>query len=225
MRELDLAAIRARLKTEGGRTYWRSLDELAARPSSREMLHREFPEEASEFTDPAGRRTFLKLMGASMALAGVTGCTRQPEEKIIPYVRQPEEIIPGRPLFFATAMPFAGAATPVLVESHMGRPTKIEPNPDHPATGGGTDVFSQAAILTLYDPDRAQAVKNGDDILPWGQFVAGAAGLHERAARAARRRPASPHRNDHLALAQRAAVAVARADARREVDPVGRDHA
>jgi molybdopterin-containing oxidoreductase family iron-sulfur binding subunit len=171
MRQLNLAAIRARLSAERGRTYWRSLDELADTPEFRELLHREFPEQAAEFTDPAGRRQFLKLMGASMALAGVTGCTRQPVELILPYVRQPEEIVPGRPLFYATAMPFAGAATPILVENHMGRPTKVEPNPDHPATRGGTDVFAQASILTLYDPDRAQAVRHGDDILPYGQFL------------------------------------------------------
>ncbi len=171
MRELDLAAIRARLSAEGGRTYWRSLEELAATPEFVEMLHREFPEQASEFTDPAGRRQFLKLMGASMALAGVTGCTRQPPERIVPYVRAPEEIIPGRPLYFATALPFAGAGTPVLVESHMGRPTKIEPNTEHPSVHTGSDVFAQASILTLYDPDRAQAIKNGDDIRPWGQCL------------------------------------------------------
>ncbi|MGE3841444.1 MAG: TAT-variant-translocated molybdopterin oxidoreductase [Vicinamibacterales bacterium] len=171
MKELDLTALRARLAADGGRTYWRSLDELADTPEFREMLHREFPEQASEFTDPKGRRRFLKLMSASMALAGVTGCTRQPSERIVPYVRQPEEIIPGRPLFYASAMPFGGAATPVLVESHMGRPTKIEPNPQHPATRGGSDTFAQAAVLTLYDPDRAQAVTNGDDIRPWGAFL------------------------------------------------------
>jgi molybdopterin-containing oxidoreductase family iron-sulfur binding subunit len=171
MRELDLAAIRARLAAEGGRTYWRSLDELADTPEFQDLLHREFPEQASEFADPAGRRQFLKLMGASLALAGVTGCTRQPAEKIVPYVRAPEEIVPGRPLFFATALPFAGSATPVLVESHMGRPTKIEPNPDHPSLKGGSDVFAQASILTLYDPDRARAIKNGDDIRPWGDLL------------------------------------------------------
>ncbi len=97
MRELDLSAIRARLENKSGPTYWRSLEELAETPAFTEFLHREFPSQASEFTDPAGRRTFLKLMGASLALAGAAGYTRQPEEAIVPYVKAPEEIIPGKP--------------------------------------------------------------------------------------------------------------------------------
>jgi molybdopterin-containing oxidoreductase family iron-sulfur binding subunit len=168
---MDLSALQARMAGQSGKTWWRGLDELADTPEFREMLHREFPEAASEFDDPAGRRSFLKLMGASLALAGASACTRIPQEKIVPYVRAPEEVVPGRPLFYATAMPFAGAATPVLVESHMGRPTKIEPNPEHPATRGGTDVAAQAAVLSLYDPDRAQAVKFLDEIRPWSQFL------------------------------------------------------
>jgi MoCo/4Fe-4S cofactor protein with predicted Tat translocation signal len=171
MREIDLAAIRARLASANGKTWWRGLDELADTPEFREMLHREFPAAASELDDPRGRRDFLKLMGASLALAGASACTRIPQEQILPYVRQPEEIVPGRPLYYATAMPFAGAATPVLVESHMGRPTKIEPNPEHPATRGGTDVFAQAATLTLYDPDRSQAIRYLNEIRPWGAFL------------------------------------------------------
>jgi molybdopterin-containing oxidoreductase family iron-sulfur binding subunit len=168
---MDLSAIRDRMSALGGRTWWRGLDELADTPEFREMLHREFPVAASEFDDPVGRRTFIKLMGASIALAGASACTRIPEEKIVPYVRAPEEVVPGRPLFYATAMPIAGAATPVLVESHMGRPTKIEPNPEHPATRGGTDVYAQASVLTLYDPDRAQATKFLGEIRPWTQFM------------------------------------------------------
>lgn len=171
MREMDLGALRARLSAGSGPTYWRGLDELADTPEFREMLHREFPEAASEFDDPKGRREFIKLMGASLALAGVTGCTRMPAEKIVPYVRAPEEIVPGRPLYFATALPLGAAATPVLVESHMGRPTKIEPNPEHPATLGGTDVFSQGSILTLYDPDRSKTVRYLGDIRPWSEFL------------------------------------------------------
>src|SRR5262249_15738773 len=95
--------------------YWRSLEELTASPAVLELLHREFPQNASEWHDEPGRRTFLKLMGASLALAGLTACTRQPTEHIAPYVRQPEEIVPGRPLFFATAMPLAGFGTGLLV--------------------------------------------------------------------------------------------------------------
>src|ERR1041384_6441156 len=115
--------IRTRLGGLEGRTFWRSFEELADTEEFREYVHREFPANASEFTDPAGRRQFLKLMGASLALAGVSACTRQPEETIVPYVKQPEEIIPGRPLFFATAMPLGGFGMPLLAENHMGRPT------------------------------------------------------------------------------------------------------
>src|SRR5262249_24525480 len=120
-----------------GRLYWRSLGEYGDTPEFQEFLHREFPAQASEFNDPKGRRQFLKLMSASLALAGVSACTKQPPEKIVPYVRQPEELVPGRPLFFATAYPFGGVATPVLVESHEGHPTKVEGNPQHPASAGG----------------------------------------------------------------------------------------
>ena len=109
-------------------------------------------------------------MGASLALAGLTGCTRQPTELIMPYVRQPEELIPGRPLFFATAMPLSGVATGVLVESHEGRPTKIEGNPEHPASLGACDVYSQASVLGLYDPDRSQALTLEGEIRSWGAF-------------------------------------------------------
>src|SRR5205085_1078518 len=132
-----------------GREFWRTLDELADDPAFRERLYNEFPSEVEAISDPATRRTFLKLMGASLALAGITACTRQPEEKIIPYVRQPEELIPGQPLFFATAMSLGGVATGLLVESHEGRPTKIEGNPLHPGSLGAADVYGQAAILGL----------------------------------------------------------------------------
>ena len=155
---MDSSAIRSRLADSGGRLYWRSLGELADTPAFREYLHREFPEQASEWNDPKGRRQFLKLMSASLALAGVGACTKQPPETIVPYVRQPEDLVPGRPLFFASAIPFSGVAQPVLVESHMGRPTKIEGNPEHPASLGATDAMTQAAILGLYDPDRVADV-------------------------------------------------------------------
>ncbi|HEX6739307.1 MAG TPA: TAT-variant-translocated molybdopterin oxidoreductase, partial [Vicinamibacteria bacterium] len=155
-----------------GRRWWKSLEELAETPQFREFVHREFPEQASEFDDPEGRRQFLKVMGASLALAGLTGCTRQPEEKVVPYVRQPEQVVPGKPLFFATAVSDLGYAKGVLVESHLGRPTKIEGNPDHPASLGGTDVFGQAAVLDLYDPDRSQTLTYLGEIRPWGSFLA-----------------------------------------------------
>src|SRR5207237_4245906 len=103
--------------------------------------------------------------------AGVTACTRQPAEAILPYVRQPEGLIPGRPLFYATAMPLGGVATGLLVESHEGRPTKIEGNPLHPGSLGASDVFAQAAVLGLYDPDRSKTLTNLGEIRPWSAFL------------------------------------------------------
>jgi molybdopterin-containing oxidoreductase family iron-sulfur binding subunit len=149
--------------------YWRSLEELVATDSFQEMLQREFPEQAAEWTDPITRRHFLMLMGASLALAGVTGCSGKPApaEKIMPYARQPEEMIPGKPLFYATAMTLGGLATGLLVESHEGRPTKVEGNPRHPASLGATDVFAQASILGLYDPDRSQSVTYAGQPRAW----------------------------------------------------------
>src|SRR3954465_9635651 len=165
------SSIRSRLADSGGRLYWRSLGEIADTPEFRTYLHREFPEQASEWNDPKGRRQFLKLMSASLALAGVGACTKQPPEEIVPYVTQPEDLVPGRPLFFPTPIPMSGIAQPVLGESHMGRPTKIEGNPDHPASLGATDTLTQAAILGLYDPDRAQTVTKRGEVQAWGTFL------------------------------------------------------
>ncbi|HEX7699103.1 MAG TPA: TAT-variant-translocated molybdopterin oxidoreductase, partial [Kofleriaceae bacterium] len=151
--------------------FWRTLDEQIDDPAFRERLYNEFPSEIEAITDPVARRTFLKLMGASLALAGVTACTRQPAEKILPYVRQPEDLVPGQPLFYATAMTLGGVATGILVESHEGRPTKVEGNPLHPGSLGATDIFAQAAVLGLYDPDRSQTVTNAGEIRPWSAFL------------------------------------------------------
>ena len=172
------------MRGTGGKQYWRSLEELAETPEFQEYLHREFPENATEWIDPVGRRSFLKLMSASLALAGVSAaCTTQPEELIVPYVRQPEEEIPGRPLFFATAMTLGGVATGLLVESHEGRPTKVEGNPDHPGSLGATDLYAQASVLTLYDPDRSQSMLQLGEIRPWSAFItAMRAGLSAQAA-------------------------------------------
>jgi molybdopterin-containing oxidoreductase family iron-sulfur binding subunit len=172
---LDLASIRARLDASRGREYWRSLEELANTEGFEDLLEREFPRQAAEWKDDAaGRRQFLKVMGASLALAGLSACTRQPTETIMPYVRQPEEVIPGRPLFFATAVPNMAVAMGVLVESHLGRPTKIEGNPEHPASLGATDAMAQAAVLDLYDPDRSQTLTYLGDIRPWSSFLGAA---------------------------------------------------
>lgn len=120
--------------------------------------------------EAVNRRHFLQLMGASLALAGLSAC-RRPAETIVPYVRPPEEIVPGEPLFFATAVLRGGFATGVLVESHTGRPTKIEGNPLHPASLGATDALTQAEILNLYDPDRSQVVRQAGQISTWSAFL------------------------------------------------------
>src|SRR5438128_3018232 len=182
-----------KLKFVEPKEYWRTLEELANSPVFEEFVRREFPHAAEEWNDPVERRTFLKLMGASLALAGLSGCVIQPPEKVIPYVKQPEEETPGQGLYFATAFSLGGIATPLLVRSNEGRPTKIEGNPDHPnnrsnvsepgavATGSSapndkgstaTDIFSQASILTLYDPDRSQTPLYRSESAPWSTFVA-----------------------------------------------------
>jgi molybdopterin-containing oxidoreductase family iron-sulfur binding subunit len=169
--KLDLKTARAQIAETKGPEYWRSLEELAGSPEFQEMLHREFPKGASEWLDAVSRRGFLKLMGASLAMAGMTACTKQPMEPIVPYVRQPEEVIPGRPMYFATAFTLGGYASPILVESHLYRPTKIEGNEQHPASLGGTDVFAQASILGMYDPDRSQTIAHLGDVRTWGSFL------------------------------------------------------
>src|SRR5689334_13454753 len=170
---IDLDEIRARLAGAKGRQYWRSLEELAETSAFKEFLHREFPKAAADLNEPLSRRTFLKLMGASLALAGLSGCAAEPpREKIVPYVQQPNPAItPGKPLFFATAMPIGGYGLGLLAESHIGRPTKVEGNPQHPASLGATDAFAQADVLTLYDPDRAQTVLYRGEVRGWGDFL------------------------------------------------------
>jgi MoCo/4Fe-4S cofactor protein with predicted Tat translocation signal len=170
-KQLDLATVKEQIAKTTGPEYWRSLEELAGSEEFREMLHREFPKGASEWLEGFSRRGFLKTMGASLALAGLTGCTKMPITEIVPYVRQPENVVPGRPKFYATAFTLGAYAAPVLVESHLFRPTKIEGNPEHPASLGGTDVYAQASILDLYDPDRAQNITYMGDVRSWNVFV------------------------------------------------------
>ena len=171
-RPLDLAAVRAQLQSKTGKQYWRTLEELAGDPNFEELLHREFPRQApSEWDDSVDRRDFLKLMGASLALAGLSGCGRAPEQYIVPYVKQPDGMVLGKPQYYATAMPFGADAIGLLVESHEGRPTKIEGNPDHPSSLGATNAFAQASILDLYDPDRAQTATKAGEIQTWSQFL------------------------------------------------------
>jgi len=179
---LDLKLVRERIDAatahdaaeKTGPEYWRSLEELAGSEEFKEALHREFPKGASEWVDSVSRRGFLKVMGASLGLAGLTsatGCVRLPLEPIVPYVRQPEGVIPGRPMYYATASTLGGYASPLLVESHLGRPTKVEGNDLHPASLGGTDIFAQASLLGLYDPDRSQTIMSMGDVRSWGAFL------------------------------------------------------
>jgi MoCo/4Fe-4S cofactor protein with predicted Tat translocation signal len=168
---LDLATVREKLKSKTGKQYWRTLEELAEDPHFEELLHREFPMHASEWDETVERRDFLKLMGASLALAGLGGCGLPDQTHIVPYVKQPDGVVPGKPYFYATAMPFGADAVGVLVESHEGRPTKIEGNPDHPSSLGATSPFVQASILGLYDPDRSQTVQFTGEIRSWSAFL------------------------------------------------------
>jgi MoCo/4Fe-4S cofactor protein with predicted Tat translocation signal len=177
--KMDIAALRSKLDGAAGPKYWRSLDELAETPEFLKFVDDEFPSRAEDLRNPATRRDVLRVMGAAFGLAGLTACTRQPPEKILPYVRQPEEIVLGQPLYYATAMPFRGAAVGLLVQSYEGRPTKVEGNPQHPASLGRTNLFHQASTLGLYDPDRSQAVYYHGRISTWGEFLGRMAELRE----------------------------------------------
>src|SRR5689334_23056651 len=149
------------------RLYWRSLEELEQTPEFRTCLEREFPQGASEWSEPLTRRHFMKIMSASFLLAGFglagSGC-RRPEERIEPFGKMPENYLHGVPQYYATAMPAPGGAIPLVVKSNDGRPTKVEGNALHPDSNGGTDRFAQAAILNLYDPDRAAGFKHNQAV-------------------------------------------------------------
>ena len=175
-KKLDVKTVQQKLSAAQGPEYWRSLEELAGTPEFEDLLHREFPRQASEWIgDNVSRRGFLQLISASLALAGLSGCTKMPTQAIVPYVRQPEELVLGRPQFYATAFVINGCAQPVLARSNDGRPTKIEGNPEHPASRGATDLFAQGAILDLYDPDRSQTNMYQGSSRPWEAFIAGMA--------------------------------------------------
>jgi MoCo/4Fe-4S cofactor protein with predicted Tat translocation signal len=156
------------------RTYWRSLGELDQSAESRAFLEREFPEGASEPAEGITRREMISLLGASMSLAGLAGCdiVRRPVENIVPYVSAPEDIVPGIPRYYATTMPFGRSSYGLIVESHEGRPTKIEGNPAHPSTLGASSSRIQASVLGLYDPDRSQVVRLKGEQKSWADFVA-----------------------------------------------------
>ena len=152
------------------RTYWRSLAQIEDLPEYRAALEREFPEGASELPEGITRREMFMLLGASMSLAGLAGC-RRPVEEIVPYVAAPEEFVPGIPRYYATTMPFRRSAYGLIVESHEGRPTKIEGNPSHPSTLGASSSRVQASVLGLYDPDRSQSITLKGARKSWTDFV------------------------------------------------------
>jgi molybdopterin-containing oxidoreductase family iron-sulfur binding subunit len=154
------------------RNYWRSLAQIEGRPEFRDALEREFPKGASELPEGVTRREMMTLLGASLSLAGLVGCIRRPVEEIVPYVTNPEEIVPGIPRYYATTMPFGRSAYGLIVESHEGRPTKIEGNPAHASTLGASSSRVQASVLGLYDPDRSQSVRQQETPKSWADFVA-----------------------------------------------------
>jgi molybdopterin-containing oxidoreductase family iron-sulfur binding subunit len=156
-------------RRENARTHWRGLHEPTDTPELRAILEREFPAQADELKDTHSRRAFLQLMGSSLAMMGLVGC-HWPERKLLPFASRPVHRVPGMPAQFATAMELNGAAQGLLVTSYDGRPIKIEGNPRHPLNGtpgqpdpGGTaDIFAQASVLELYDPDRSQSLLRRD---------------------------------------------------------------
>ena len=170
---MTLAAVRQELKAVKGKRYWRSVDELADTAEFQAAVEKEFPSAAQEWVDPVSRRGFMKLMGASMALAGLAGCTKQPDEPIYAYVKQPEDLILGKPMYFATAHPFVTGAVPLLVKSDQFRPIKVDGNPEHPYNQGSSDPFTQGTLLDLYDPDRSQHVMYRGENREWAEFAQG----------------------------------------------------
>ncbi len=168
----NFAAMRSKILAENsGKEYWRSVEEFSQTPEFEDFVKGEFPLQAEEWDDGLSRRKFMKVMGASLAFAGLSGCVIQPAEKIIPYVRPNEDMIPGKPMFYATAMTMGGTATGLLAESYEGRPVKLEGNPSHPGSLGATDVYAQAALLDMYDPDRSQQMMFRGSPSSWQTFV------------------------------------------------------
>lgn len=167
----NFALLRNRILSQDGKEYWRSVEEFVDAPEFEEFVAREYPHEIEEWDNSLSRRKFVKVMGASLALAGLSGCVIQPAEKIVPYVNPVEGMLPGKARFFATAMSLGGVATGLLAKSYEGRPVKVEGNPDHPGSRGATDVLAQASVLGMYDPDRSQQVTYRGVPKSWEMFV------------------------------------------------------
>ena len=161
---MDWESLRRRMQLLRGRDYWRSLEELVSSETFRRTLHERLPRPSDPLPDSMDRREFVTLIGAALALSGFAGCGRPPDEKIVPYVRQPELLVPGKPLYYATAMPQPGGAIGLLARSDMGRPTKVEGNPRHPASLGGTDPSAQASVGQHRSPQRcaSRAARSGE---------------------------------------------------------------
>lgn len=151
-------------------TYWKSLNELAKNKEYQKYAEREFPEDASELTDQVSRRSFLRVMGASIALAGFASC-RKPVQKILPYSKQPEDKVLGVPDYYATSMPFQDSVAGLLIENNEGRPSKVEGNEDHPSSLGKTSIYHQAAILGMYDPDRSRQPRHNGEQVGYDDFA------------------------------------------------------
>ena len=166
----NFALMRDKILSQSGKEYWRSVDEFVDAPEFEEFVKREYPVH-SENWDEVSRRTFVKLMGGTLALAGLSGCVIQPPEKIVPYVNPEPDMLPGKPLYFATAMTLGGVATGLLAKSFDGRPVKLEGNPEHPGSVGATDIFAQASLLDMYDPDRSQEVSFRGSPKTWQNFM------------------------------------------------------
>jgi molybdopterin-containing oxidoreductase family iron-sulfur binding subunit len=163
--------IKEKLKDSSGEKYWRCLEELAETDEFRSYLEQEFPRQSRPLGLNIDRRQFLTLMGGALAMAGLTGCRFMPQQKIVPYVRAPEDLTPGNPLFYATGMEMNGYAVGLLATSNMGRPIKLDGNDLHPSSMGGSDPFIQSSILDMYDPDRMQMVMHQGEVSSWKTFV------------------------------------------------------
>jgi molybdopterin-containing oxidoreductase family iron-sulfur binding subunit len=168
----NFALMRDKILSQSGKDYWRSVDEFVDAPEFEEFVKREYPVHSEDWDNAVSRRTFVKLMGGTLALAGLSGCVIQPAEKIVPYVRPEQDMLPGKPLFFATAVSLGGVATGLLAKSFDGRPIKVEGNPDHPGSLGATDILAQASLMDMYDPDRSQEVSFRGTPKTWENFMA-----------------------------------------------------
>ena len=167
----NFALLKEKILGQNGKQYWRSVEEFVDAPEFEEFVKYEYPEQAEEWDKSLSRRNFVKVMGASLAFAGLSGCVIQPAEQIVPYVSTPDGVIPGTPQFFATSMSLGGVSTGLLARSNDGRPTKIEGNPDSPSSLGATDVYAQASLLNLYDPDRSKEILYRGSSKTWKGFM------------------------------------------------------